>query len=40
MELFMFRVKALAPNDQFFLNDYGIVNTYAGRFSMFQQQIR
>jgi GH35 family endo-1,4-beta-xylanase len=33
-------VKDLSPNTLFFLNDYGIVMTYGGRFHLFQEQIR
>ena len=33
-------VKELSPNTLFFLNDYGIVMTYGGRFQLFQEQIR
>jgi hypothetical protein len=33
-------VKDLSPNTLFFLNDYGIVMTYGGRFQLFQEQIR
>ena len=33
-------VKELSPNTLFFLNDYGIVMNYGGRFQIFQEQIR
>lgn len=34
------RVKELAPENKYFVNDYSVVNDLYGRFALYQQQIR